>query len=43
MALLDDYSRNGDNAKLRAFAREILPKVREHLAKAKALQQQIGA
>ncbi len=43
VALLDEYSRNGDNAKLRAFAREILPTVREHLAKAKALQQQIGA
>ena len=43
VSLLEDYAKNGDNAKLRDFAREILPTVREHLAKAKALQQEIGA
>jgi len=43
VALLEDYAKNGDNAKLKKFARQILPTVREHLAKAQALQKEIGA
>lgn len=43
IALLEDYAKNGDNAKLKAFAAKILPTVRAHLAKAQALQQATGA
>ena len=43
VSLLEDYANHGDNAKLRDFARQILPTVREHLAKARALQHEIGA
>jgi len=41
VALLEDYAKNGDNAKLKAFARSILPTVKAHLAKAQALQKAI--
>ena len=43
VAMLEDYAKNGDDAKLKDFARQILPTVREHLARAKALRAQIGA
>jgi putative membrane protein len=43
VSLLEDYARNGDNAKLKAFAHDILPTVKEHLAKAKDLQKAIHA
>jgi putative membrane protein len=39
VALLTDYARNGDNPKLKAFAHAILPTVKRHLAKARALQK----
>jgi putative membrane protein len=43
IALLEDYARNGDNQKLRDFAKAILPKVKEHLARAQGLQKKVGA
>ncbi|HWD27980.1 MAG TPA: DUF4142 domain-containing protein [Rhizomicrobium sp.] len=43
VSLLEDYAKNGDNAKLKAFANDILPTVREHLAKAKQIQAAIHA
>lgn len=39
VSLLEDYSKNGDNAKLKAFAASILPTVKMHLAKAQGLQK----
>jgi putative membrane protein len=41
VSLLEDYTKNGDNPKLRAFARKILPTVKMHLAKAQGLQKAI--
>jgi putative membrane protein len=41
VALLEDYAKNGDNAKLKAFAAKILPTVKEHLAKAEGLQKKL--
>ena len=41
VSLLEDYAKNGDNAKLKAFATSILPTVRAHLAKAQGLQASI--
>jgi putative membrane protein len=41
VSLLEDYGKNGDNAKLRAFANKILPTVKLHLAKAQGLQKAI--
>jgi putative membrane protein len=43
VSLLDDYAKNGDNAKLKDFARKILPTVRLHLKKAQEIQRTIGA
>ena len=43
VSLLEDYAKNGDNAKLKDFAKDILPTVKEHLAKAKALQKALHA
>lgn len=43
VSLLEDYAKNGDNAKLRDFAKKILPTVKEHLAKAQGLQKKLGA
>jgi len=43
VSLLEDYAKNGDNPKLKAFAHDILPTVKEHLAKAKDIQKAIGA
>jgi putative membrane protein len=43
VSLLEDYARNGDNAKLKSFAHDILPTVKQHLARAKELQKQLGA
>jgi putative membrane protein len=42
VSLLEDYAKNGDNAKLKSFAHDILPTVKEHLAKAKEIQKAIG-
>jgi putative membrane protein len=39
VSLLEDYAKNGDNAKLKAFATSILPTVKAHLAKAQGLQR----
>jgi len=36
-ALLEQYSRNGDNAELKAWAANPLPHLKEHLAIAKRL------
>ncbi len=41
VSLLEDYAKNGDNAKLKDFAASILPTVRMHLAKAQGLQKAI--
>jgi putative membrane protein len=41
LSLMQDYAKNGDNAKLKAFAAETAPKVQAHLDKAQALQKQI--
>jgi putative membrane protein len=41
VALLEDYAKNGDNAKLKDFANSILPAVRAHLARAQGLQKAI--
>jgi putative membrane protein len=41
VSLLEDYAKNGDNAKLKQFASDILPTVREHLAKAQQIQHMI--
>ncbi len=41
VSLLEDYAKNGDNPKLRAFAHKILPTVKMHLAKARGLQKAI--
>ncbi len=41
VALMEDYSKNGDNPKLKAFAAKVLPTIREHLAKAQALQSRL--
>ena len=41
VSLLEDYAKNGDNAKLKAFAHKILPTVKTHLAKARGLQKAI--
>jgi len=41
VSLLEDYAKNGDNAKLKAFAHKILPTVKAHLAKAQGLQKAI--
>jgi putative membrane protein len=41
VSLLEDYAKNGDNAKLKDFAASILPTVRAHLAKAQGLQKAI--
>ena len=41
VSLLEDYAKNGDNAKLKTFAASILPTVRAHLAKAQGLQKAI--
>jgi len=43
VALLEDYAKNGDNPKLKDFAKKILPTVKEHLAKAQGLQKKVGA
>lgn len=43
VSMLEDYAKNGDNAKLRDFANKILPTVKEHLAKAQGLQKKLGA
>lgn len=43
VALLEDYAKNGDNAKLKDFANKILPTVKAHLAKAQGLQKKLGA
>lgn len=37
VALMEDYAKNGDNAKLKAFAAEVLPTIKEHLAAAQKL------
>lgn len=41
LSLMQDYAKNGDNAKLKAFAAETAPAVQEHLSKAEGLQKQI--
>jgi putative membrane protein len=43
VSLLEDYVKNGDNAKLKAFAQELLPTVRKHLKEAQDIEHSIGA
>lgn len=43
VAMLTDYIKDGDNAKLKDFARSILPKVKMHLQHAQRLQKGLGA
>ena len=40
--LFEDYSKDGENAKLKEFAAKTLPTLREHLAKAKMLEEKMG-
>jgi putative membrane protein len=39
VSLLRAYSQNGDNARLKAFATEILPTVRIHLSQAQSIEK----
>jgi putative membrane protein len=41
VALMEDYAKNGDNAKLKAFAAEVLPTVKEHLAMAQKIDAKL--
>lgn len=43
VSMFEDYAKNGDNSKLKAFAEKFLPTLRAHLAKAQALQKSLGA
>ena len=42
VSLMEDYAKNGDNAKLKDFASETLPTIQEHLAKAQSLDDQLN-
>ena len=42
VSLMQDYAKNGDNAKLKSFASEVLPKIQEHLSKAQALDDTLN-
>ena len=41
--MFEAYSKGGENKELRDFAKETLPKIREHLAEAKRIQKKLGA
>lgn len=41
LALMEDYAKNGDNAKLKAFAAEVLPTIKDHLAMAQKLDAKL--
>jgi putative membrane protein len=41
VALMEDYAKNGDNAKLKAFAAEVLPTIKEHLAMAQKIDAKL--
>lgn len=38
VTLMEDYSTNGDNAEIKAFAAKVLPKIKAHLEKARQLK-----
>jgi putative membrane protein len=41
VSLFDDYGKNGDDAKLKSWARKILPKLKMHLARAEAINSKM--
>jgi putative membrane protein len=41
VSLFEDYSKNGDNRNLKAWARKTLPKLKMHLAKAQAIDSKM--
>lgn len=41
VSLMQDYGKSGDNAKLKAFANEVLPTIQMHLAKAQKIQSEV--
>jgi putative membrane protein len=41
VSLMEDYAKNGDNAKLKEFASDTLPTIKEHLTKAQSLDAQL--
>lgn len=41
LALMQDYGKSGDNAKLKAFANDVLPTIQTHLSKAQQIQSAI--
>lgn len=41
VSMLEDYAKNGDNAKLKAFAADALPTIKDHLAKAQAIDNSL--
>jgi len=41
--MVEAYSTDGENKELRDFAKETLPKIREHIAEAKRIQKKLGA
>lgn len=41
VALLEDYAKNGDSAKLKAYASEILPTVKHHLVEAEKISAEL--
>ncbi|HEY5237644.1 MAG TPA: DUF4142 domain-containing protein [Rhizomicrobium sp.] len=41
VSLMESYAKNGDNAKLKDFASDTLPTIKEHLAKAQSLDAQL--
>ncbi|HVT24465.1 MAG TPA: DUF4142 domain-containing protein, partial [Rhizomicrobium sp.] len=41
VALMEDYAKNGDNAKLKAFAAQVLPTIKEHLAMAQKIDAKL--
>jgi putative membrane protein len=43
VALMEDYAKDGDNAKLKAFAAEVLPTIKEHLAMAQKIEARINS
>jgi putative membrane protein len=42
VSLIEDYAKSGDNAKLKDFASDTLPTIKEHLAKAQSLDDQLN-
>jgi len=41
VALMEDYAKNGHNAKLKAFAAEVLPTIKEHLSMAQKIDAKL--